>query len=102
LTSAGRSGTGSSPSTCAAPTTSPGGSRQPWSSAVSVASGFIETDITGGALSGERKAQLIAQIPVGRGGNVADVADLITYLCREESGYITGVTYDVNGGSHIH
>ena len=32
----------------------------------------------------------------------ADVADLITYLCREESGYITGATYDVNGGAHIH
>ena len=30
---------------------------------------------------------------------VADVADLITYLCREESGYITGATYDVNGGA---
>lgn len=68
----------------------------------SVAPGFIETDITGGALAGERKAQLVAQIPVGRGGNVNDVADLITFLCREESGYITGVTYDVNGGSHIH
>jgi NAD(P)-dependent dehydrogenase (short-subunit alcohol dehydrogenase family) len=68
----------------------------------SVAPGFIETDITGGALTGERKAQLTAQIPVGRGGNVHDVADLITFLCREESGYITGVTYDVNGGSHIH
>jgi NAD(P)-dependent dehydrogenase (short-subunit alcohol dehydrogenase family) len=68
----------------------------------SVAPGFIETDISGGALTGERKAQLVAQIPVGRGGNVHDVADLITFLCREESGYITGVTYDVNGGSHIH
>ncbi len=53
-------------------------------------------------LEGERKAQLIAGVPVGRNGNVADVADLITYLCREESGYITGATYDVNGGSHIH
>jgi NAD(P)-dependent dehydrogenase (short-subunit alcohol dehydrogenase family) len=68
----------------------------------SVAPGFIETDISGGALTGERKEQLVAQIPVGRGGNVNDVADLITFLCREESGYITGVTYDVNGGSHIH
>ena len=68
----------------------------------SVAPGFIETDISRGALTGERKEQLVAQIPVGRGGNVNDVADLITYLCREESGYITGVTYDVNGGSHIH
>jgi hypothetical protein len=40
--------------------------------------------------------------PVGRVGTVDDVADLITYLCRQESGYITGATYDVNGGSHIH
>ena len=68
----------------------------------SVAPGLIDTDITGGALEGERKTQLISGIPVGRNGSVHDVADLITYLCREESGYITGVTYDVNGGSHIH
>jgi len=68
----------------------------------SVAPGFIETDISGGVLTGERKEQLVAQIPVGRGGHVNDVADLITFLCREESSYITGVTYDVNGGSHIH
>jgi NAD(P)-dependent dehydrogenase (short-subunit alcohol dehydrogenase family) len=67
-----------------------------------VAPGLIDTDITGGALEGERKAQLIAGVPVGRNGTVADVADLITYLCREESGYITGATYDVNGGSHMH
>ncbi len=68
----------------------------------SVAPGLIGTDITGGALEGERKAQLLAGTPVGRVGTVEDVADLITYLCREESGYITGATYDVNGGSHIH
>jgi NAD(P)-dependent dehydrogenase (short-subunit alcohol dehydrogenase family) len=68
----------------------------------SVAPGMIGTDITGGALEGELEAQLVAGTPVGRIGNVHDVADLITYLCREESGYITGVTYDVNGGSHIH
>ena len=53
-------------------------------------------------LKGDRKDQLLAGTPVGRIGTVADVADLITYLCRPESGYITGVTYDVNGGSHIH
>jgi 2-hydroxycyclohexanecarboxyl-CoA dehydrogenase len=68
----------------------------------SVAPGLIGTDITGGALEGERKAQLLAGTPVGRIGNVNDVADLITYLCREESGYITGATHDVNGGSHIY
>jgi len=68
----------------------------------SVAPGLIDTDITGGLLEGERKAALLAGIPVGRNGRTSDVADLITYLCREESSYITGATYDVNGGSHIH
>ncbi|SDC91497.1 2-hydroxycyclohexanecarboxyl-CoA dehydrogenase [Geodermatophilus telluris] len=66
-----------------------------------VAPGLIDTDITGGALEGERKTALLAGIPVGRNGRVEDVADLITYLCREETGYVTGATYDVNGGSHI-
>jgi NAD(P)-dependent dehydrogenase (short-subunit alcohol dehydrogenase family) len=68
----------------------------------SVAPGLIDTDITGGALEGDTKTQLVAGIPVGRNGRVADVADLITFLCREQTGYITGATYDVNGGSHIH
>src|SRR3712207_3870617 len=62
----------------------------------SVAPGLIDTDITGGALEGERKTQLVAAIPVGRNGNVHDVADLITFRCREETGYVTGATYDVN------
>ena len=68
----------------------------------SVAPGLIDTDITGGALEGEKKTALLAGIPVGRNGRVEDVADLITYLCRPETGYVTGATYDVNGGSHIH
>ena len=68
----------------------------------SVAPGLIDTDITAGKLVGEKEKQVLAGIPVGRKGSVHDVADLITYLCREESGYITGATYDVNGGSHIH
>ena len=68
----------------------------------SVAPGLIDTDITGGLLEGERKAALLAGIPVGRNGRTTDVADLITYLCRTESSYITGATYDVNGGSHMH
>jgi NAD(P)-dependent dehydrogenase (short-subunit alcohol dehydrogenase family) len=68
----------------------------------SVAPGLIDTDITAGKLVGEKEAQVLAGVPVGRKGLASDVADLITYLCREESGYITGATYDVNGGSHIH
>jgi 2-hydroxycyclohexanecarboxyl-CoA dehydrogenase len=68
----------------------------------SVAPGLIDTDITGGALEGDTKTRLLAGIPVGRSGQVADVADMITYLCREQTGYITGATHDINGGSHMH
>lgn len=68
----------------------------------SVAPGLIDTDITAGKLVGEKEKEVLAGVPVGRKGKASDVADLITYLCREESGFITGATYDVNGGSHIH
>jgi len=27
---------------------------------------------------------------------------MIAFLCREQAGYITGATYDINGGSHMH
>ncbi|MFJ8956321.1 SDR family NAD(P)-dependent oxidoreductase [Streptomyces sp. NPDC102381] len=67
-----------------------------------VAPGLIDTDITQGKLDDERKAAMIADVPVHRIGEVEDVADVITFLARPESGYLTGVTYDVNGGSHIH
>jgi 2-hydroxycyclohexanecarboxyl-CoA dehydrogenase len=68
----------------------------------SVAPGLIDTDITAGKLSPDRKSAIIAGVPTGRAGRVEDVADVITFLCRPESSYLTGVTYDINGGSHIH
>jgi NAD(P)-dependent dehydrogenase (short-subunit alcohol dehydrogenase family) len=67
-----------------------------------VAPGLIETDITGDAFTGERGDDFRAGVPVGRLGRTSDVADVIVFLCRTSSDYITGATYDINGGSHIH
>jgi 2-hydroxycyclohexanecarboxyl-CoA dehydrogenase len=66
-----------------------------------VSPGSIDTDIMGGRLTDERKEAMLKDLPVGRVGTVDDVAHVISFLLSAESGYLTGVTYDVNGGSHI-
>ncbi|HJB10355.1 MAG TPA: SDR family oxidoreductase [Candidatus Brachybacterium merdavium] len=68
----------------------------------SVAPGSIDTDIMGGRLSDERKEVLLQELPVGRVGTVEDVAGGIAFLLGRDGGYLTGVTLDINGGSHIH
>jgi 2-hydroxycyclohexanecarboxyl-CoA dehydrogenase len=66
-----------------------------------VAPGPIDTDIMGGTLTEQRKAQLSADVPLGRVGTVQEVAALLTFLMDEDSGYITAATYDINGGLQI-
>lgn len=43
-------------------------------------------------------ARSTAGIPVGRLGRAEEVAELVGFLCREDAGYITGTTVDINGG----
>src|SRR5699024_10122086 len=66
-----------------------------------VSPGSIDTDIMGGRLSDDRIAELLRELPVGRIGTVDDVAGVISFLLGQDGSYLTGVTYDVNGGSHI-
>jgi 3-oxoacyl-[acyl-carrier protein] reductase len=46
----------------------------------------------------ERLEALRKRIPVGRFGEPAEIAELAAFLCSEEAGYITGATFDANGG----
>ncbi|MFP3028956.1 MAG: 3-oxoacyl-ACP reductase FabG [Arsenophonus sp.] len=62
-----------------------------------VSPGFIETDMTR-ALTDEQQAGILATIPVGRLGNVKEIASAVAFLASDEASYITGETLHVNGG----
>jgi len=62
-----------------------------------VAPGFIETAMTEG-LSESVRQDARKQIPLGRLGTSADVANAVAFLASEEAAYITGHVLNVNGG----
>lgn len=67
-----------------------------------VAPGVVATDIRAAATSPELEAKLGEDAPVGRQATVEEVASLFAYLMSPDAGYLTGHTYDINGGSHIY
>ncbi len=62
-----------------------------------VAPGFIDTAMTQ-TLPADVKETLQKQIPLGRLGQPADIAEAVRFLASEEAGYITGHVLHVNGG----
>jgi NAD(P)-dependent dehydrogenase (short-subunit alcohol dehydrogenase family) len=68
----------------------------------SITPGLIQTDITGGKLTTEMRADIIKGIPLSRLGEATDVANACLFLVSDLSTYLTGITLDVNGGMLIH
>jgi 2-hydroxycyclohexanecarboxyl-CoA dehydrogenase len=66
-----------------------------------VTPGAVDTNIRVGSTP-EQEAAIAADVPVGRTATTEEVAAAITYLASEDAGYLTGVTLDINGGSHLH
>lgn len=64
-----------------------------------VAPGFIETDMTA-ELPEDIKNQMLARVPVGRLGNVEEIAATVAFLASPKAAYITGETIHVNGGMY--
>ncbi len=62
-----------------------------------VAPGFIDTDMTK-ELPEENRAAMLTQVPLGRLGDGADIANAVVYLASAAGAYITGETLHVNGG----
>jgi 3-oxoacyl-[acyl-carrier protein] reductase len=65
-----------------------------------VAPGFIDTDMTRG-LPEDHKNNLLQSIPLGRLGQVEDIAAAVTFLASPGAAYITGETIHVNGGMYM-
>src|SRR5512135_918309 len=59
-----------------------------------LALGMIATDMTG-ALTEEYKAKVISSIPLGRLGNVEEVAAIVAFLLSDHARYITGQVIQV-------
>ena len=62
-----------------------------------VSPGYCDTPMVA-AVSAEIRAQIIADIPVGRLGSPADIARAVCFLAADDAGYITGANLPVNGG----
>jgi 3-oxoacyl-[acyl-carrier protein] reductase len=62
-----------------------------------VAPGFVETDMTA-SLAAERKAAILAGVPLARLASAGEVAAAVAFLAGDDAAYITGAVIPVDGG----
>jgi NAD(P)-dependent dehydrogenase (short-subunit alcohol dehydrogenase family) len=70
---------------------------------VSIAPGAIATPINEDVLANdEQRRKVEAEIPLGRWGEVADVANAVAWVCSEQAQYVVGATLFVDGGMTLY
>jgi NAD(P)-dependent dehydrogenase (short-subunit alcohol dehydrogenase family) len=62
-----------------------------------VCPGYIETPMTDETMR-RRGPELMATVPTGRLGKPEDIAEAVVWLCSDRAGFVTGSTYNVDGG----
>ncbi|NGN42180.1 acetoacetyl-CoA reductase [Mesorhizobium sp. CGMCC 1.15528] len=62
--------------------------------------GYIATDMVM-AVPEKVRESIIAQIPVGRLGEAAEIARCVVFLSSDDAGFITGSTITANGGQYF-
>ncbi len=64
-----------------------------------VAPGWVDTEMTAAVLTGGRRDEVAASIPLGRIATADDIAGPILFLCSPLARHLTGEVLNVNGGS---
>ena len=62
-----------------------------------ISPGFISTSMTD-SLSSDQKNSYLSRIPMSRFGKPEDIANLVYFLSSDQSSYITGQNFHINGG----
>ena len=66
-----------------------------------ISPGYIGTDMVM-AVPEKVLNQIVAQVPMGRLGGTQEVAHLVSFLASDETSFITGANYSINGGQHVY
>lgn len=67
-----------------------------------VSPGLVDTPLVAGlAMVPGLTDEYIENTPLGRSGIPDDIAQTVEFLTSERAGWITGSTFDVNGGAHL-
>ncbi len=62
-----------------------------------IAPGFVLTEMTA-SLTDEQKEFILGRIPLGRYADAAEISPIVAFLATDGAAYITGQTYNVDGG----
>jgi 3-oxoacyl-[acyl-carrier protein] reductase len=62
-----------------------------------VSPALTDTEMTS-ALAPQARAEVLAQMPLGRAGTPRDIAAAVCFLASREAGFVTGEIMDVDGG----
>ncbi|MEH6570747.1 MAG: SDR family NAD(P)-dependent oxidoreductase [Halioglobus sp.] len=76
-----------------------------------VSPGSHDTDMMDGTIAratqkhqlpdGSFREQLESFIPMGRQGNVSELASVVSFMCSKDASYVTGQTINVDGGARM-
>ena len=65
-----------------------------------LAPGYVDTDLLSGDAA-EKRHKREDEVPLKRLGSPEDMAGVVSFLCSEDSAYITGAVLHVNGGLYL-